>query len=185
MTNNFLYHLIEEDNLTKEHHQRISDLLVVAFPQYADLFSKVSFYYARPQYRLWLEDADARMVAHLDFEERLIDVNGTDVLIAGVGEVATHPDYQKQGLGRLLMEHLQKNLFEQFIVEYAFLQCREAVVGYYQAVGWHRIEQTTHEVDPDTDEVIITNGPTMILPIHKSISDWQTDGEIDLRGLPW
>ncbi len=185
MTNNFSFHFIKEDELTPKHHQRISDLLVLAFPKYADLFSKVSFYYARPHYRLWLEDADAIIVAHLDFEERLIDVNGTDVLIAGVGEVATHPDYQKQGLGRLLMSHLQQTLFDKFDVEYGLLQCRETVVGYYQAVGWHRIEQSVYEVDIDTNEIVITHGPTLILPIHKSISDWQMGGEIDLRGLPW
>jgi len=137
MANHHTSYLVAEADLTPDHHKRICDLLVVAFPRYADLFREVSYYYALPDYRLWFEDETGKIVAHLDFERRTISVNGTEVLIAGVGEVAVHPDNHKQGLGRKLMRELHPILKDQFKVDYGFLQCRDEVVGFYQSVGWH------------------------------------------------
>lgn len=185
MTDRITTCLFAEQDLTENHHQRICHLLVRAFPRYANLFSKVSYYYARPDYRVWLEDDTGNMVAHLDFEERLIAVNGVDVLIAGVGEVATHPDYQGQGLGRLLMHELKTILKEQFNVAYGFLQCRDEVVGYYEKVGWHRVYQPVHEEDVDSGKTQITHSPSLIFPIHQPVDNWISEGDIDLRGLPW
>ncbi len=178
-------HLFAESDLTEEQHQRICDLLVLAFPRYADLFRTVSYYYAQPDHRLWYEEADGTIIAHLDFEHRTIAVNGVDVDIAGVGEVAVHPDRHKQGLGRKLMALLQTMLKQQFQVDYGFLQCRDEVVGFYQSVGWHKINQTVHEVDIKTGKTVATNGNALIMPIHKSVDDWDTNGDVDLRGLPW
>lgn len=185
MTHSFTFHLVEESDLTDRHHERICRLLVKAFPQYADLFSTASHYYALPEYRLWMEDEQGQMVAHLDFERRIIGVNGVDVYIAGVGEVATHPDWQGHGVGRLLMQQLQSTLYDQFTVAYGFLQCRDEVVGYYEKVGWHQVNQLIHEEDVHSGKTVVSQGPAMILPIHQTVDEWMTDGSIDLRGLPW
>lgn len=182
---NYTYQLVAEQDLTERHHQRICNLLVKAFPQYMELFSQVSYYFSVPEYRLWMEDEQGMMVTHLDFERRMISVNGVDVHIAGVGEVATHPDYQNQGLGRLLMAQLKTILTEQLPVDYGILQCREEVTGFYQKVGWHRIEQAIHQQDIQTGDIQVNPGPIMILPIHKSTKYWIRDGIVDLRGLPW
>jgi GNAT superfamily N-acetyltransferase len=185
MTNPTTYHLIAENDLTADHHQRICNLLVVAFPRFKDIFSKSSYYYALPDYRLWIEDKQGVIISHLDFERRIIAVNGIDVPIVGVGEVATHPDYQKQGLGRMLMDKLKVILHKKFTADYGFLQCREAMVEYYQRVGWHQIDQLIHKEDIQTGETQISHGPAMILPIHQTVDDWHTEGYVDLRGLPW
>jgi len=177
--------LVAEDDLTPEHHRRISDLLVLAFARYAELFRNASYYYSVPHYRLWLEDEAGDMVAHLDFECRTIGVNGADVLIAGIGEVAVHPDKHGQGLGRELFVRLFPILRDQCKVDFGFLQCRDQVVGFYQSVGWHKLSQNIHEEDIKTGETIVAIGNALILPVCKPLSGWSTAGDVDLRGLPW
>lgn len=185
MTNPITYHLIAENDLTADHHQCICDLLVLAYPKYEYIFSKSSYYFSLPEYRLWIEDEHSTMIAHLDIERRMIAVNGEDVYVAGIGEVATHPNYQGQGIGHLLMNRLTTILREKIIVDYGFLKCLQTVAGFYRRVGWHSIKQAVHEEDIDTDEIKISQGSAMILPIRKTMDQWQTEGFVDLRGLSW
>jgi len=186
MTNSaYTYRLIAENDLTPDDHQRISDLLVKAFPRHAHVFKTVSYDYTQPEYRLWMEDEQGTIIVHLDLAHRLIDVDGIDVPTIGIGEVATHPDYQGQGLGRMLMDKLKVILREQFTADYGILLCGESVAGYYERVGWHRLDQPVYEQDLHTREIHISHEPAMILPIHKTIDEWHTEGIIDIRGLPW
>lgn len=113
-------HLVAEADLSPADDQRIRDLLVLAFARYTDIFSTVSYYYSVPEYRVWLEDESGMMVAHLDFERRIIGVGDVDVSIVGVGEVATHPDYQGQGIGRQLMQALRAVLVDDLAVDFGF-----------------------------------------------------------------
>lgn len=185
MFHTYTYHLVAEHDLTTEDHKCLRELLIKVFPSSTHIFSTASYYYAQPEYRLWMEDEHGTMVAHLDFERRMIAVNDVDVYIAGVGEVATHPDYQGQGLGRLLMNKFKNILTEQFTVAYGLILCHDEVVEYYQKVGWYRVHQQLHEVDIHTGETQVRQSPVMIFPVHQSINEWIHAGSIDLRGLPW
>ncbi len=181
--------LVPEDTLTDIEHDTIKRLLVAAFPQYADIFSAASYWGARPEYRLWMETADGEMLAHLDFGRRMITVGDCEITVAGVSEVATHPDWQGRGVGRQLMAHLRMFLQMDFHVPFGFLNCREAVVGFYTSAGWHRVPQSTRFLDPDTNQWTKITSPAMILPAFASESldqyAWPSEGLIDLRGLPW
>lgn len=176
---------VAETELSTDDHAAISALLVAAFPEYADVFRTASWYGGRPDHRLWLEKSDGRLVAHLDFERRLIGVGNRDVLVAGVGEVATHPGHQGRGLGRRLMTELRRVLTAQTPASFGYLGCREEVVSFYERVGWHRIEQKTREIDPGSKEWTLSEGPTLILPATTPLSTWPREGEIDLRGMWW
>lgn len=101
---------VAEADLGACDHVAISALLIATFPDHADTFRAASWYGGRPDHRLWLEGSDGTPVAHLDFERRLIGVGDREVLVAGVGEVATHPDRQGRGLGRRLMAELRRVL---------------------------------------------------------------------------
>ena len=176
---------VAETELSTDDHAAISALLVAAFPEHADAFRTASWYGGRPDHRLWLEDLDGTLMAHLDFERRLIGVGDREVLVAGVGEVATHPRRQGRGLGRWLMAELRRVLTAETPVGFGYLGCREEVVGFYERVGWHRIYQKTQEIDPGSREWTVSEGPTLILPAIAPLSAWPREGTIDLRGMWW
>ncbi len=184
MTTELRARLVAETDLTDADEGRIRALLVAAFPQYVEIFTAVSWYAARPDHRLWLEDAEGRMAAHLDFEQRVIGGGDTDVFVAGVGEVATHPDWQGRGVGRLLMAELQRVLRDELPVSFGYLNCREAVAGFYESVGWHRVKQPVRSLDPATHEWRVETDPTMVLPARETVECFP-QGLIDLRGMWW
>lgn len=177
--------VVAEAELGPDDHAAISALLVATFPRYAGIFRAASWYGGRPDHRLWLEGPDGTLMAHLDFERRLIGVGDRDVLVAGVGEVATHPQQQGKGLGRRLMAELRRVLTADTPVDFGYLGCREEIVGYYERVGWHRIDQKTREIDPGSREWTVSDGPTLILPATSPLSAWPREGTIDLRGMWW
>lgn len=176
--------LIREDQLTIDENNRIKNLLVSAYPQYADIFSSASYWGARPQYRLLIETQDGELVSHLDFESRAIQVGKHEILIAGVGEVATHPQFQNRGLGRMLMSELHSNLQAKTTVAFAYLQCRTAVLGFYTRVGWYEVTNQVQYIDPDTNQLTIGDSHSLILPVLETLDQWP-DGNIDLQGMPW
>jgi aminoglycoside 2'-N-acetyltransferase I len=184
MTLNLTYKLIAEEDLTPDHHQRISHLLVKAFPNDVEIFSQASYCYSRPEYRLLIEDEDGVLIAHLDLERRLISVNGEGVYIAGIGEVATHPEYLRQGFGSKLMNELTAILTDDLPVDFGFLQCSDENALFYGQVGWHRIHQPLH-VFYKGEFITFDDGDMMILPIRKTIDEWQSEGIVDVKGQSW
>lgn len=175
--------LVPEDQLSDTDHILIQDLLIAAFPQYAEIFTQGSYWGGRPNYRLWIATQKDELLAHLDFELRRIMIGKTELLIAGVGEVATHPRFHKHGLGRALMDKLHSILFKMSVL-FGYLQCRPAVVNFYTNVGWHLVTQTACYIDPDTNQETFYNGPSLILPVCATSAQWPT-GTINLMGMPW
>lgn len=176
--------LVAEQDLTTADHQQIRRLLLAAFPQ-DDTFATSSSWGAQPEYRLWLATDDGCLLAHLAFGRRLIGVGSAELLIAGVGEVATDPVWQGRGLGRQLMQALPGILRAEVPVAFGLVQCRAAVVPFYARSGWQRIDQIATFLDPDTEVWTTYRGPTLVLPAQAALEDWPRTGQIDLRGMPW
>lgn len=185
MTDELRLRFVAERHLTSDDHAAISDLLVAAFPRHADDFRAASWCPAPPDFRLWMEDSSGSIVAHLGFERRLIGVGDRDVLVAGVGGVATHPGWQGRGLGRRMMVELRRVLTTEAPVEFGYLGCREEVVGFYESVGWHRIHRKVREIDPGSRQWTVTEDPTLIMPASEPLSAWPREGMIGLRGMWW
>lgn len=141
--------------------------------------------WARLDHRLWIEDSSGDIAAHLNFERRLIGVGDHDVLVAGVGGVATKPGRQGRGLGRWLTAGLRRILTTEVPVEFGYLGCREEVVGFYERVGWHRIYRKVREVDPGSRKWTLSEDPTLIMPAAAQLSAWPEEGAINLRGMWW
>jgi predicted N-acetyltransferase YhbS len=176
--------LVPEAELTEDDHARIRGLLVAAFPEYAELFAVDSWWGARPEYRLWLEEADRSLLAHLEFERRTVLVGDQEVPIAGTGEVAVHPTRQGQGLGCRLMHELRRILRTEVPASFGFLGCRDEVVDFYEHTGWVRIDRPTRYLRPNDTAWVTDLGPNLILPALAPADAWP-DGDVDLRGMPW
>ncbi|WP_119067778.1 GNAT family N-acetyltransferase [Rubrobacter indicoceani] len=179
------FRLVAEQELRLGDHAAISALLITAFPKHVEIFRTASWYPGRPDYRLWIEGSDGALVAHLNFEQRSVSVGDKEIMIAGVGGVATRPDLQGKGLGKRLMVELRRVLIEETLVGFGYLGCREEVVGFYERAGWRRIDQETWEIDPATGRRTFSIGPNLILPANSLLLDWPGAGTIDLRGMWW
>ncbi len=177
--------LVREDDLTEGEHRAIRELLVSSFPENATAFSATSYLGARPEYRLWLEDTQGEILAHLDFERRLVGVGADEVLVAGIGEVAVRPDLQGRGLGRALMQELRRVLAVDTPAQFGLLYCLEEVAGFYARTGWHRVYQPTRSADPHSGEVYEEIETTFVLPGTEPLERWPGVGTIDLRGEGW
>lgn len=175
--------LVAEDQLDTADHRAIQNLLMAAFPQYTEIFNQVSYWGARPSYRLWIATQNGEILAHLDFECRQIVVDHKALWIAGVGEVATHPRFHRHGVGRALMYQFHSTLLSMSI-PFGYLQCRPAVIDFYVRVGWHLLTQTASYIDPDTNQLATYQGPSLVLPACATLNQWPT-GIIDLKGMPW
>lgn len=183
MPDNYTFKLIAEDDLTPDDNERIRNLLVKTFPNGEDTFNDKSYWGSLPEYRLIMEDENSQLIAHLNFERRMIAVNDVEVNVAGVAEVATHTNYQRKGIGTQLMIKLTTILRDQLPVDFGFLQTDEHLFTFYQRVGWYRIDQHLR-IFYEGNWIVIDTDP-MILPVKKTVGEWETEGIVDLRGTPW
>jgi nodulation protein A len=175
--------LVAEADLTPEDDLAIRELLMASFPRDREQFERRSWWGSPPDHRLLLS-VDGRLVGHLDIERRVIEVGSTDVLVAGIGEVAVHPDVQRRGLGRRLIEELLRTLLTEVPVSFGYLTTGPADAAFYTAVGLTRIDATVRYRDPDTGAWEVIDPLSFVLPAGAPLSAWPP-GPIDLRGTPW
>jgi aminoglycoside 2'-N-acetyltransferase I len=177
--------LVTENDLTGADRNRIRALLTAAYPGYAELWTQQDFWGGPAEYRLLLRDGAGRLIGHLGFGRRLIDVGGAIVSIAGIGAVAILPEMQGQGLGRHLLAELTTILRHDVSVDFGFLQCRDAVIGFYENCGFQRISQQVRCFDPNFRRWQVDDAATMILPAKATAAAWPNQGLVDLMGMPW
>ncbi|MDY0884290.1 GNAT family N-acetyltransferase [Dongia soli] len=177
--------LIGENDLTAHDRQNIRSLLIAAFPQHQHLWTQQDSWGGPSEYRLLLMERTGRVAAHLGFARRLIKVGETTLLIAGIGAVAVLPDLQGQQVGKQLLRNLRQLLCTDLPVDFGFLQCRDAVVGFYDKAGFSRVAQQVRSFDPDKRLWQIDDAAAMVLPVGASIDAWPAHGIVDLMGMPW
>ncbi len=103
---------------------------------------------------MWLADSIGRPVAHLAVERRLVDVGGTEVLVAGIGEVGVSPELQGRGLGAALMDEFRGRLHTEFAGDFGFVQCGEQVLGFYRSAGWTPVPNVVRHLDPGDERTV-------------------------------
>jgi GNAT superfamily N-acetyltransferase len=179
---------IRQSDLQADDEGRIRALLVAAFPQHATRFSCQSYWGSVPDWRLMLENEEGRLLAHAGFGFRDIAVgDGCPAVfcIAGVGAVCVDPTHQGSGLGVLLFDRLRAWLGDYAAVDFALLECGEAIVPFHEAAGFARMQQVVWCLDPDSGSWQDSVGPKMVMPIGRPLIAWPATGRIDLRGMPW
>lgn len=176
--------LIPEPELSPTLEADIQKMLVAAFPEYVDFFTANSYWGSKPEFRLIAEEK-SQLIAHLEFGYRQITVENVSFEIAGIGAVAIHPDHQGKKLGKAMFAQLREYLLKNSNVDFGFIGCHDEVAEFYASSGFTRVHQSVYSLNPDSQTWETFHGPTLIMPIHKPLQAWKSDGLIHLHGMPW
>lgn len=123
---------------------------------------------------------DGKPVTQLCLTRRKIRVGDEMVWVAGVGGVATHPDWQKRGLATRLLGAIQPFIRDEVRVPFGLLICAEATRPLYEHIGWQWVSQRLYYIQ----EAQRRHLDTQVLILAVTEHPW-INGEIDVCGLPW
>jgi nodulation protein A len=125
----------------------------------------------------WLEH---ELVSQLCLLKREISVGAERVGVAGIGGVATHPRWQRQGLASQLMGAAEKYMQDEIRVPFGLLVCADETRPFYKKNGWKFVANELVFIQNNEPRMLKTC--VMILPL--SDQPWPS-GKINLCGLPW
>ncbi|HEX6220211.1 MAG TPA: GNAT family N-acetyltransferase [Acidimicrobiia bacterium] len=134
----------------------------------------------RPQWGVFVTDQSGALVSYTGVVMRSGAVDGQDVVIGGVGGIATHPDHRGKGYAPLGMGRALDFLLENGAA-FGLLVCRDELVGYYTRLGWRLFEGTTLNTQRGEQEVFTFNN-VMVGDLNSTAP---AAGVIDLRGPAW
>jgi GNAT superfamily N-acetyltransferase len=124
--------------------------------------------------------AGSELVSQLCLLEREITVDGEPLRVAGVGGVATHPDWQRRGLASQLLRAAGTFMCDKMQVPFGLLVCADATQPVYARCGWQTVSNSLLFVQDGRRRTL--ESCVMILPLAGH--PWPAGG-IDLLGLPW
>jgi GNAT superfamily N-acetyltransferase len=123
---------------------------------------------------------NGKLVTQVCLPKREISVGGENVWVAGIGGMATHPDFQRKGYGLALLKAAEPFMRDELRVSFGLLICDGSVRPFYELARWHFAADALY-YEQDNQRRIL-NTCVMILPLMDL--NWLS-GEIDLCGLPW
>lgn len=123
---------------------------------------------------------DDELVSQLCLNKREIAVGAARVWVAGVGGVATHPDWQKRGFAGQVLRASETFMRETLQVPFSLLVCADETQPVYARCGWQTVARKLIFIQDEKVRSLETC--VMILPLTGQ--PWP-EGEINLLGLPW
>jgi GNAT superfamily N-acetyltransferase len=121
-----------------------------------------------------------RLVTQLCIPTRQIMVGSEKVRVAGIGGMATHPEFQHRGLGSVLLAATETFMRDTIQVPFGLLICADELCHFYELSRW---QFAAHELSFTQDgQRRMMNPYVMVLQL--TARAWPA-GEIDLCGLPW
>jgi GNAT superfamily N-acetyltransferase len=120
------------------------------------------------------------LVTQLCLLKREINVGTEAIWIAGLGGVATDPQWQRHGFALQILREAEKYMRDVIRVAFGLLICDKEIQSYYTRCGWINVAQSLRYSLAGQSRVL--NTCVMILPLTNQV--WPS-GEIDLCGSPW
>jgi len=96
---------VREDALSKETMDELQPLLEGAFPGF---FQQEIYFKQLPNFR-YLGRENGRLVGHVAIDHRVINVDGDPHRIYGIVDLCVDPDWRGHGIGRTLLEQVEKD----------------------------------------------------------------------------
>lgn len=122
---------------------------------------------------------DNTIVTFFNIIEREVLVDGTPSKIAGINNVITPPSFRGKGYSSQVLTNTTSFLFDELQCEHALLLCADAMIPFYNRLGWYTVNSTVYMEQPTGRKLWTAN--TMLLSAGKPIAP----AVIDLQGTPW
>lgn len=172
---------IPQADITPALHREIDELDRLAFsdehPDADPEFSTIQW--ATPDW-MGLGFLQGMIVTQLCLPKREILVDDEKVRVAGVGGMATHPDFQHQGLGSALLKSTEIFMRADLWMPFGLLICADETRPFYERSRWQFASDFLYYNQQSQRRLLKTC--VMILQLTDRV--WPA-GEIDLCGLPW
>lgn len=123
---------------------------------------------------------DGELVSQLCLHKREIAVGAERVWVAGVGGVATHPNWLRRGFASQALRASETFMRETLKVPFGLLVCADETQPVYARCGWQTVARALTFIQDEKPRSLETC--VMILPLSNQA--WPA-GEINLLGLPW
>lgn len=167
---------VDEMYLSEQDEQRIARMLVRAF---GEDFGGRSFHQQRHHLRLLVREQEA-VIGHMALCYRSIRLGEKLLPIIGLGEVATDPDFQGQGIASALMSHaiaIAKDSSAAFFLLFG-VRPLYAGVGFRNAPNPVTHVELFHAKTGQVSTEVVTD--LMIMPL--ALEDWDDTAPVDLLG---
>ncbi|SDM96537.1 Acetyltransferase (GNAT) domain-containing protein [Fictibacillus solisalsi] len=86
----------------------------------------------------WIAEKEGDMASVVQIFPFSIWVSGVEVKTAGIGNVATHPDYRGHRLTHRILEEVEQKLLER---QYGLSNLFTGIPGFYEKAGWQTVNQ--------------------------------------------
>ncbi len=121
-----------------------------------------------------------QIVTQLCMPKREILVGKEKFWVAGLGGMATHPEFQHQGFGSALLAATEAFMQDTLLVPFGLLICADETRPFYERSHWQLAANALYFTQEGQRRIM--NPSVMILALTDRL--WPP-GEIDLCGLPW
>lgn len=134
----------------------------------------------RPKDLHFMLEEERRLVSHVGLLRHAVSAGGRAVEVAGVGGVVTVPEAQGRGYAQRGMRHAAEFFCREWGVEFGLLFCRDALVPFYERLGWQLVAAPVEVEQPDGPVTCALN--VMVLACDGR--EWPA-GEVRLQSFPW
>lgn len=168
-------------DLTEDERLAVRDMKAAVYPEPTpEIEANRAREWDYPEWGVLVTDESGELVSYTGVIVRTAYFDEADVLVGGIGGVATHPDqrgrgYAPLGMGRALDFLLSRG------AAFGLLVCRDELVDYYVALGWRLFHGTVINTQFGEPEIFTFNN-VMVGDLN---SPAPTTGTIDLCGPAW
>ena len=123
------------------------------------------------------------LVSQIGIVDRTVRVGGQNLSIAGVGGVATHPQFRRSGYTGVLLQTALEQMRQRGTgdtYDFAMLFCSDPMLPYYTKRGFCEVFNPVHILE--AGQWILFEDHRMVLPL--SGKPW-LEGEVDVSGRSW
>jgi len=121
-----------------------------------------------------------RLVSQLGVLNRTIYIGGQSLSIAGIGGVATHPEFQRRGFAANVLQAAAEQMRRLGGYDFAMLYCDPKLIPFYAKSGYRQALNRIYILQHG--QRVLFDDHQMVLPL--SGKPWP-DGDVDVNGPPW